>query len=75
MTGNEEWFSTKAAADRLGITSRTLYRFIDDGSLPCFKFGRVLRVKTVDLEAFVESCRVVPGTLSHLYPPVDGDES
>ena len=29
-----EWLSTQEAARRLGITTRTLYRFVDQGELP-----------------------------------------
>lgn len=62
-----------AAADRLGITSRTLYRFIDEGQLPAFKFGRVIRLKKADVDAYIESCRVEPGSMSHLYPETSGN--
>jgi hypothetical protein len=30
--------------------------------------GRVIRLKESDLDAFLETTRVQPGTLSHLYP-------
>lgn len=63
-----EWLSTKEAADRLGITPRTLYRFIDEGQLAAYHFGRVIRLKAEDIDAFIESSRVVPGSLRHLYP-------
>jgi len=63
-----KWLSTKEAAEMLGVTSRTVYRFIDEGDLPAYKFGRVIRVKVSDLENFVEGCRVEPGSISHLYP-------
>jgi len=63
-----KWLSTKEAAERLGVTSRTVYRFIDEGGLVAYKFGRVIRVKEADLEGFVEACRVEPGSISHLYP-------
>ncbi len=62
------WMNTDDAARRLGITTRTLYRFIDKGELPAYRFGRVFRLKESDLDEFIESCRVEPGTLSHLYP-------
>ena len=70
--GQIEWLSTAAAAERLGITSRTLYRFIDEGQLPAFRFGRVIRLKKVDVDAYIEGCRVEPGSLSHLYPETAG---
>ena len=62
------WLSTAAAARHLGITPRTLYRFIDEGQLPAYRFGRVIRLKQAEVVAFVESCRIEPGTLEHLYP-------
>ena len=65
------WLSTRAAADHLGITTRTLYRLIDSGQLPAYKFGRVIRLKESEVEAFVERARIVPGELEHLY----GDSS
>lgn len=67
--GDVIWLSTPEAADRLGITPRTLYRFIDEGQIPAFKFGRVIRLKRDDVDDFIETCRVEPGTMAHLYPP------
>ncbi|MEO7555264.1 MAG: helix-turn-helix domain-containing protein [Acidimicrobiales bacterium] len=67
-----EWLSTAAAAKRLGITPRTLYRFIDQGDIPAYRFGRVIRLKETEVNSFIETCRIEPGTLEHLYPePVD----
>lgn len=62
------WLSTRDAATRVGVTLRTLYRFIDEGLVPAYKFGRVIRLKAVDVDEFIESSRIVPGTLEHLYP-------
>jgi excisionase family DNA binding protein len=62
------WMSTQEAARRLGITPRTLYRFVDEGSLPAYKMGRVFRLKQSDVDAFIEAARVQPGSLEHLYP-------
>lgn len=69
MSDSTEWFGTTAAAERLGITTRTLYRFIDEGQIVAYRLGRVIRVKGLDLDSFIESCRIEPGTLGHLYPP------
>jgi excisionase family DNA binding protein len=63
-----QWMSTAEAAKRLGITPRTLYRFIDEGQLPAYRFGRVIRLKKAEVDSFIESCRIEPGTLEHLYP-------
>jgi excisionase family DNA binding protein len=68
MAADTEWLGTPEAAERLGITQRTLYRLIDEGQVPAYKMGRVLRVKAADLELFLEQSRVAPGSLRHLYP-------
>lgn len=38
-----EWLSTGEAASLLGIATRMLYRFIDEGLLQAYRFGRVIR--------------------------------
>ncbi|HET8930902.1 MAG TPA: helix-turn-helix domain-containing protein [Acidimicrobiales bacterium] len=63
-----QWLSTAAAAKHLGVTPRTLYRFIDEDDLPAYRFGRVIRLKRSDVDAYIESCRIEPGSLEHLYP-------
>ncbi len=73
------WLNTETAAKRLGITTRTLYRFINEGGLPAYRMGRVIRVKQADVDEFIEHSRIEPGTLGHLYPdpvpPRDTDEN
>ena len=59
-------------AERIGVTPRTLYRFIDEGQVPAFKFGRVIRLKKADVDTYIESCRVEPGSMSRLYPETLG---
>ena len=74
MTDEKAWMGTKEAAARLGVTLRSLYRFIDEGDLPAYKFGRVIRVREEDVERYMESCRIQPGQLEHLYPPLKGSD-
>jgi excisionase family DNA binding protein len=64
--------STKEAADYLGVTLRSLYRFIDEGALAAYKFGRVIRLKDEDVQKFIEASRIAPGSLEHLYPEPKG---
>ena len=68
MTEPIEWLSTKEASERLGVTLRSLYRFIDEGDLVAYRFGRVIRLQRTDVDRFIESSRIAPGTLEHLYP-------
>jgi len=68
------WMSSGEAAEFLGITPRTLMKFINNGSLPGYRFGRVIRLKAADVEGFIETLRIQPGDLDHLLPkPVTED--
>jgi excisionase family DNA binding protein len=60
--------STGEAARRLGVTVRTLYRLIDEGELPAYKFGRVIRLQEGEVDDFISNSRIEPGKLQHLYP-------
>ena len=73
MSESIRWLSTKEASERLGVTLRSLYRFIDEGDLVAYKFGRVIRVQEADVDRFIEASRIVPGSLDHLYPEIKGN--
>ena len=68
MTEAIRWMGTREACERLGVTLRTLYRFIDEGQLPAYKMGRVIRLQASDIDDFITRQRIEPGTLEHLYP-------
>ena len=68
MAEQIRWMSTRETAERLGVTLRTLYRFIDEGQIAAYKLGRVIRLKEPDVDAFIEGARIEPGALDHLYP-------
>ena len=72
MSEGLRWLSTKEASARLGVTLRSLYRFIDEGELSAYRFGRVIRLMESDVDGFIESRRIEPGTLEHLYPARKG---
>ena len=61
------WLSSSEASKRLGVTTRTLYRLIDEGLLSGFRFGRVIRLKEKDVDQYAEQSRIQPGDLRHLY--------
>jgi excisionase family DNA binding protein len=69
------WLSTAEAARKLGIGARTLYRLIDEGQIPAYKFGRVIRLQEREVDAFIDGARIKPGTLDHLYPDSKTDTS
>jgi excisionase family DNA binding protein len=69
----DDWFGAPDAARYLGLTLRTLYRLIDEGQVPAYKFGRVIRLRRHEIDAFIEQQRIQPGTLGHLYPTVSAE--
>ena len=73
MTEQIRWLSTKEASELLGVTLRSLYRFIDEGDLVAYKFGRVIRIQQTDVERFIAASRIAPGSLEHLYPEIKGN--
>ena len=67
-----DWLGTREAARRLGLASRTLYRLIDVGELPAYRFGQVIRLKGCDLDLFVERSRDGGGGTQAPARPGDG---
>lgn len=75
-TTGERWLSVPEAAGYLGVGMRTVYKFLDQGLIPAYRLGRVIRIKREDAEAFLEEHRIQPGTLSHLYQaPVEEEHT
>jgi excisionase family DNA binding protein len=68
VTDSIRWLGTTEAAEFLGVVPRTLYRMIDEGLIPAYKMGRVIRLRADDLDDFLQTTRVQPGSLAHLYP-------
>ena len=64
----EDWFGAPAAARYLGLYLTTLYRLINAGDLPAYQIGRVIRLRRVEVDAYIERSRVQPRDLHHLYP-------
>ena len=46
------WLKPIDAARRLGIPTREVYRLIDEGRLPAYKFGRTIRLLATDVEEY-----------------------
>jgi excisionase family DNA binding protein len=70
----QRWMSRSQAAAYLGVTPGTVYRLIDAGRLPAYRFGRVIRLTGADLDAYIETARIRPGSLRHLHDPDNDDD-
>jgi putative molybdopterin biosynthesis protein len=58
-----KWTSTTAVATRLGLSVHTVYGLIDRGDLPAYRIGRVIRLKSSDVDHYIESARIEPGSI------------
>ena len=47
-------------AKRLGVSYSTLFREVERGKLPAYKFANCLQVSEEDLAAYIEASRVTP---------------
>jgi excisionase family DNA binding protein len=61
-----EWLTIEQAAGWLQVSTKTIRRYIEAGSLPAVNLGgRAIRIRRKDLEAWLESRRVEPGGSLH----------
>ncbi|WP_280269183.1 helix-turn-helix domain-containing protein [Nocardia wallacei] len=51
--------STQVAAERIGVTTKSIRNWVADGRLPAVRLGRVIRIDLDDLDAFARP-RVEP---------------
>ena len=60
MAAEERLYSLEEVAERLGVSERTVRRWVKAGDLPAYKPGREYRIKPADLEEFLEERKVQP---------------
>jgi excisionase family DNA binding protein len=70
----EDWLGVPAVAEELGVTMRTLYRILNFGELPCYRIGRVLRIRRADVRTFREQGRVEPEGWTRPFPTEERGE-
>lgn len=59
----ETWLSTAEAQACLMLTRTRLYRAIDDGVLPAYRFGRVIRLRKAEMNELTVLVPDFPGTM------------
>jgi excisionase family DNA binding protein len=55
----DHWLTVAEIAAAYRVSKMTIYRAINDGELPAIRWGRMFRVKDVDVESFIKA-RAVP---------------
>lgn len=58
----DEFLTVAEVAEPLKLNQQTVRNWIDQCSLPALKVGRRVRIRSVDLEAFVERGRITPAS-------------
>lgn len=49
------FYTTRELADFLKLTPRTIQRWIDEGQLPAYRFGRKYRIRGEDFDTFLDT--------------------
>lgn len=52
--GNEAYKSLEEVAEMLGVTYQLIYRLVRSGELPAVRLGKLYRVSSRDLDAYLE---------------------
>ena len=55
---SEAWLNSKEAAKALGITTRTLATYRDQGVIPFSQHGRLIRYRASDVQEFLLSNQI-----------------
>jgi excisionase family DNA binding protein len=56
----ERYYTPKEVAERLKVTTRTVYRWLESGDLRAIRFTREYRISETDLKEFIERHRTRP---------------
>lgn len=67
----DELLDIASVATYLGVSERTVYNKVRAGELPAVKVGRLWRVRSADLQAWLESGRRAPAPAAGPYPYAD----
>ena len=51
----EKWVGIKEIAEHLGISIVTIYRWVENGKIPCHKIGKLWKFKPSEVDAWVNS--------------------
>lgn len=60
---NAQLLTAGEVADLLRVSTMTVYRLIRAGELPAVRVGRSYRVRSVDLDSYLEAQLVDPATV------------
>lgn len=57
----KKWFTIEESSEYLRVSPSTIFRWVKAGRLPVYRVEGITRLKISDLDAFLETGKVVPG--------------
>lgn len=57
MNSLEKWLSVEEIAEHLGISKETVYRWLEKGSIPAHRIGKLWKFKPSEIDSWVLSGR------------------
>ena len=67
------FLTIKEASEYLKVRTGTLYSWAEKGIIPAYKFGRLIRFKRDDLEAWTEGQKIENSPTASLKSTITGD--
>lgn len=55
MNSLEKWLSVEEIAEHLGISKETVYRWLEKGSIPAHRIGKLWKFKPSEVDSWVLS--------------------
>lgn len=55
MTNTEKWLSVEEISDHLGISKKTVYRWLDRGKIPSNRIGKLWKFKASEVDEWVKT--------------------
>jgi excisionase family DNA binding protein len=68
------FYSTTQIAELLQLKQRTIQRWVDDGQLKAYRFGRKYRIQGEDFDQFMQRYKAHTPTPQRAPGPVSADE-
>ncbi|WP_437193235.1 helix-turn-helix domain-containing protein [Planctomicrobium sp. SH527] len=63
MNPLDRMLNVATTAERLGVSTATIYALVNAGKLPCYRIGvgrGAIRISEREIEQYLESCRQLP---------------
>lgn len=66
LTSNTTMLKPDEIAERMGVSKRTVLRWIERGDLTAYRVGSVTRIEPAEFERFLSRHRAISGPANHV---------